>query len=100
MKEFKGTPGPWGIRSKEVLSVGTKYSMTAMCYGVENTRIIAAAPELLEALQKYEEFFSEMFAQCCSNPVFDAWHKQVNAIDILNDAHQIGEKAIAKALGE
>lgn len=51
MSEFKGTPGPWIVRSQEIQSVGTEDKMTAMCYGIENANLIAAAPELLEALQ-------------------------------------------------
>lgn len=51
MSEFKGTPGPWNVRSKQIQSVGTDEKMTAMCYGVANANLIAAAPELLEALQ-------------------------------------------------
>lgn len=51
MSEFKGTPGPWIVRSQEIQSVGTEDKMTAMCYGIENANLIAAAPDLLEALQ-------------------------------------------------
>ena len=46
------TKGPWIVRSPKVQSVGTESEMTAMCIGDDNARLIAAAPDLLEALQE------------------------------------------------
>ncbi len=73
MNEFKGTPGPWEIKPEEVdkhyirirgTQLGGRYEvanvLTPFYEGVhereaketrENARLIAAAPELLEALQ-------------------------------------------------
>lgn len=51
MKEFKGTPGPWhyddelgGVYSKSCLFVGDITDK-------DNAKLIAAAPDLLKALQ-------------------------------------------------
>lgn len=92
MKEFKGTPGPWfGDNGR---AIGPKSTEDDQSYGmiipvgwvefdpevevqVANQRIMAAAPELLEALQIIC-FFE----------------------DISSAQREIAEAAIAKALGE
>lgn len=57
MKKFKGTPGPWhwdeeGLGNKNHIVFGKEYpaEMTSKA----NKDLIAAAPELLEALQDLE----------------------------------------------
>ena len=57
MKEFKGTPGPWnwdeeGLGNKNHIVFGKEYpaEMTSKA----NKDLIAAAPELLEALRDLE----------------------------------------------
>lgn len=92
MNEFKGTPGPWfGDNSR---AIGPKSTEDDQSYGmiipvgwvefdpevevqVANQRMMAAAPELLEALQIIC-FFE----------------------DISSAQREIAEAAIAKALGE
>lgn len=54
MKEFKGTPGPWhwdeeGLGNKNHIVFGKEYP--AQMTSKANKDLIAAAPELLEALQ-------------------------------------------------
>lgn len=96
MKEFKGYPGPWSMRIKDgmaifdfdhngevphyrfaecVVSMSTDDEQ--MDYLMANARLIAAAPELLEALQIIC-FFE----------------------DISSAQREIAKAAIAKALGE
>lgn len=92
MNEFKGTPGPWFIDNGR--AIGPKSTDDDQSYGmiipvgwvefdpevkvqVANQRMMAAAPELLEALQIIC-FFE----------------------DISSAQREIAEAAIAKALGE
>lgn len=92
MKEFKGTPGPWFIDNGR--AIGPKSTEDDQSYGmiipvgwvefdpevevqIANQRMMAAAPELLEALQIIC-FFE----------------------DISSAQREIAEAAIAKALGE
>lgn len=96
MKEFKGYPSPWSMRIKDgmaifdfdhngevphyrfaecVVSMSTDDEQ--MDYLMANAQLIAAAPELLEALQIIC-FFE----------------------DISSAQREIAEAAIAKALGE
>ena len=66
----------------------------------ENVQVlISQRDELLTALEKYEQAFGEMFAQCCSNPVYDAWGKPVEALNTLSEAHFIAGKAITHIKG-
>ncbi|MGL4460247.1 MAG: hypothetical protein ACRCUB_17975 [Plesiomonas shigelloides] len=53
---------------------------------------------LLEAVQKYEAAFNAMFAQCCSNGIFDAWGKPVSCLP-LNDAHATSDRALKLVTG-
>lgn len=92
MNEFKGTPGPWFIDNGR--AIGPKSTEDDQSYGmiipvgwvefdpevevqVANQRMMAAAPELLDALQII--YFFE---------------------DISSAQREIAEAAIAKALGE
>lgn len=62
--KFKGTPGPWGIDTRRVIKdrVVSSNGLTVACTdgnsseeNEANARLIAAAPELLEALRKTNE---------------------------------------------
>ena len=66
MKEFKGTPGPWVVNeigqhwnNKELAHLEITYGEDGECicdtvYQREDAKLIAAAPELLEALRDLE----------------------------------------------
>lgn len=49
---------------------------------------------LVEALEKYESAFEELFAQCCSNPVTNAWGQPVS-MAALSDAHAFASSRLA-----
>lgn len=63
MKEFKGTPGPWSVNvlgqhwnNKSLTHIEITFGDEGECicdtvYKAEDANLIAAAPELLEALQ-------------------------------------------------
>ena len=67
MGQFKGTPGPWtgkdvGICKQDDVGLQLGFIMSfndeRITECAANARLIAAAPELLEALQFCEEFMS------------------------------------------
>lgn len=86
MKEFKGTPGEWKYTVRNVnemmttfhgVTIGDTYIEAATRNEREDARLIAAAPDLLEALQLF----------------LDA--------QILPEYHQgVARAAISKALGD
>lgn len=84
MKEFKGTPGPWfwerGVLcNKDYIVGGSNHEFKA-----SNKQLIAAAPELLEALQLSVSVIKNM-AEPSQSKTFSI---------------ELATAAIAKALGE
>lgn len=61
-------------------------------------RFVDERDEILAALEKYEAAHSDLFGQCCSNPVTNAWGEKVN-MTLLNEAHVAGSSVIARAKG-
>lgn len=51
--------------------------------------------ELLKALLMYEAAFADLFGQCCSNPIKNAWGKEISLTN-LNDAHENAERLIRR----
>lgn len=50
---------------------------------------------LLRALQKYEVAFDDLFGQCASNPIQNAWGKPVS-LSLLNEAHEVARDALSR----
>ncbi|EPH2679877.1 hypothetical protein R2987_004983 [Enterobacter cloacae] len=115
MKEFKGTPGPWRFDEQETLSGGpvfyiaqddnAKYTpnysdVSQTCSGElkhiqkANAQLIAAAPDLLEALQGYMSAVSEI-----NEAMKDGYNVQ-GAMSSLIGWEDMARAAISKALGE
>lgn len=97
MSEFKGTKGPWFFNGREIESVecayiadvnGTDASQDEECC---NARLIAAAPDLLEALDKITKEY--IFTRGQLNGDFED-----DLVDVL--CIKNARAAIAKALGE
>lgn len=61
-------------------------------------RLIAAAPDLLRALNEYQEARDGLFSHCLSNGIFNAQGDPVDCTKI-NQAHLSATAAIEKAIG-
>lgn len=87
MDKFKGTPGPWDYDT--ALDAIFNKSCLFICdvSDKENARLIAAAPELLEALQKLRDYAEDVAGACP---------------DDCHEEHplMLASSAIAKALGK
>lgn len=98
MSEFKGTPGPWQVYESgndshpfgvctytgdEIESIVGLIS-SGYSPNLENAQLIAAAPELLAAMQRLLTALSEIDA--CSAAVWEAYN--------------VATATVAKALGE
>ncbi|HHR6166584.1 TPA: hypothetical protein ACS8GQ_003785 [Providencia alcalifaciens] len=88
--EFKGTPAPWNYNENFCGTVSSSNrTMVACIYPRDNemkanARLIAAAPELLEALIELTESAKEA----------------IDGLGDLSDAIDTAKAAIAKALGQ
>ena len=81
METFKGTPGPWSAFDYEIFGgdgnhiIDMTYSCrTDVSVDKANTQLIAAAPELLEALIKLVDIVDDMV----HGPSTDAAHAAIN----------------------
>lgn len=103
MKEFKGTPGEWKYTVRNVnemmttfhgVTIGDTYIEAATRNEREDARLIAAAPDLLEALQGYMSAVSEM-----NEAMKDGYNVQ-GAMSALIGWEDMARAAISKALGD
>ena len=97
--KLKHTPGPWKavktedvesrldilIQSEDNIIIGWAYRDET-----ENARLIAAAPEMLEALKNWNKSFGDSLR-------FQDYH--VNVFDALNKRYIESKKIIEKATG-
>lgn len=119
MNEFKGTPGPWVAVGGEVLTADYDYEGQTICDHIcnceeingesPNANLIAAAPDLLEALQWALPLAKIAMTSCQQERVKYGHHdiqgtykNGVTWIGIYQDEVdkiEAAEAAIAKALG-
>lgn len=83
MEKFKGKPGPWHWEGKVLCNDAHIVGGDGWTFSAADKKLIAAAPELLEALQR----------------MVNKAHKQ-NWNDAYPEEIQSAQAAINKALGE
>ncbi|MFG0517675.1 hypothetical protein [Kluyvera intermedia] len=113
MEEKRFTPGPWGVVDDDHHELGTDSSVliestsrgitlaivgpgdsTTYTEDMVNAQLIAAAPELLEALQTYMSAVKRM-----NEAMIDGCNVQ-GAMSALIGSEDMANAAIAKALGK
>lgn len=87
MKEFKGTPGPWRWHGSVLVNKDFIVGGDSKSFSDSNKNLIAAAPDLLEALQ------------WAMNRIGGYTHR-TNTNGDFCDAVDRARAAISKALGE
>lgn len=95
MAQFKGTPGPWEVENQEFVVKGEKTIAAVGGFIMNdddraNSKLIGAAPELLEALRQLR------------NLVQDCYHGDKDA-QYWNDEHHpmyLAKVALSKVLGQ
>lgn len=102
MKEFKGTPGPWAVHeigphwnNKSLTHLEITFGEDGECicdtvYHRADANLIAAAPELLEALRQLRDYVEDTYP---TKEYGYAWAEESHPMSLAR-------AAIAKALGE
>ena len=102
MKEFKGTRGPWHVMRGDVLDKNGRMvaCIEGFCPGeieIYDAKLIAAAPDLLEALQAIQAKMSDFIKLANEVGINDADGFYLAA---ATDAEEQARAVISKALGE
>lgn len=63
-----------------------------------STQLQTQRNDLAEAARSCVAAFEDLFGQCCSNPVKNAWGKQVDFTK-LNDANQLAQQSLRRLKG-
>uniref|UniRef100_A0A483LRH6 Uncharacterized protein n=1 Tax=Klebsiella pneumoniae TaxID=573 RepID=A0A483LRH6_KLEPN len=103
MQDFKGTPGPWHVSNENALRIRDDQSFVTVATAEYVTNeeelatayLIAAAPELLEALQLALNAMNEMGDILNFNDLAEQ-----SKVDELTPAFDKARSAINKALGK
>ena len=87
MKEFKGTPGTWHWQGEVLCNDAHIVGGDSWTFSAADKKLIAAAPELLEALRQLRDYVEDVCAVSSSD---------------CDKAHplMLATAAINKALGE
>lgn len=65
MEEFKGKPGPWHWEGKVLCNDAHIVGGDGWTFNDADKKLIAAAPELLEALRQLRDYVEDV---CCVSP--------------------------------
>lgn len=97
MATAQHTPGPWAIAGHYIGTLGVNVATVGYASGAEhaNARLIAAAPDLLAALQYAAQFLADEVEQrgLAGSDMTDYQDEAAQALDRV-------EAAIAKATGQ
>lgn len=113
MREFKGTPGPWSVEvaSLNGIEVTTEHEITVcdiiadneddLLTYVEwnNARLIAAAPNLLDALQEATQLICSLKLSMMAHPDCTDCSEFDDYTSSAQEFEDKAQKVIAKALG-
>ena len=94
MGKLNITPAPWHVMRGDVLDQNGRMVAAVDSADTDDASLIAAAPELLESLQKYMSAVEQM-----NEAMSDGYYVQ-GAMSELVGAEDIAKAAIAKALGK
>lgn len=98
----KHTPGPWELRGTRLVTdkhgvvIAEKIGSNGGC-SESNARLIASAPELLEALEACLPYAEEQYRESKKRVFDDDEQESANSLKLLIDK---ANAAIAKARGE
>ena len=82
-----------GIMGETMLSRFQARDAVELTLITERLKAIQERDAALAALRLYEAAHESLFTQCCSNPVTNAWGKEVN-MAALNEAHQQAQRVL------